>query len=137
MDDADSNWLEGAKGDFLDKASKAKTVGPTTKKVRFKPAKKVKLPSAQQEKISLILSNHGLEGQEDELKEMLGYKRTVGKFLQGRKVSPEDLKKKFVDNMDASNYSSPEAFKKAKERMMKMPAKDFERIFAAIDEDEE
>ena len=37
---------------------------------------------------------------------------------------------------DASNYSSPEAFKNAKARMQKMAAGDFAKILAAINEDE-
>jgi hypothetical protein len=39
--------------------------------------------------------------------------------------------------MSPANYSSPEAFKNAKERMKKMPAGDFAKILAAMTDDED
>lgn len=51
----------------------------------------------------------------------------------------EQLKADFIKKMNPANYSSPEAFKNAQERLKKMSAKDFSRVLASIfaDEDEE
>jgi len=97
------------------------------------PKESAKVTFRSKAKVAPLLKKHGLKGDEDELKEVASYKRTTG----GKKVSPQQLKAKFIQKMDASNYSSPEAFKKAKERIRKMDAKDFGSIFAAINEEEE
>ncbi len=51
----------------------------------------------------------------------------------------EQLKADFIKNMNPANYSSPEAFANAKQRIQKMSANDFSRILASIfaDEDEQ
>lgn len=100
-----------------------------------------------------ILKTHELTDDSDEVKEIAGFKKSIEnnqmltqkavekKKAQGDKFWPrnsEKLKAEFIKNMDSGNYSSPEAFKKAQERMKKMPAQDFAKILAAISaEDEE
>jgi len=87
-------------------------------------------------KVRSIMNTHGLKDDSDEVEELAGFKSTLGQRGKGR--SEAELKSDFIANMDVANYSSPEAFKKAVDRMKKMPAADFGKILAAITgEDEE
>ena len=76
------------------------------------------------------------EATDDLLDEMTGFKvKEVGQ--KGYSRNKEQVKADFIKNMDSSNYDSPEAFKKAKDRIQKMSAQDFSFLLAEIMEDED
>jgi hypothetical protein len=55
-------------------------------------------------------------------------------------LTPQEIKQKYMDNMNLKNFSSPEALKNAKERVSKMSPADFLIVFRSIlaeEEDEE
>jgi hypothetical protein len=108
-----------------------------------KPHKKTPIRRNTLEKVKNVMKANGLEGEEDEMGELAGFKKTLGQRVPEKDIgkyfvrNAQKLKKDFIANMDASNYKSPEAFKAAKDRMSKMAVGDFAKILAAINEDEE
>jgi hypothetical protein len=89
-------------------------------------------------KVQNVMKEHGVDEESDELGEMTGFKKTLGQRVPEAKHgefyvrNETKLKSDFIKNMNPANYDSPEAFKKAQERMKKMPASDFGKILAAI-----
>jgi hypothetical protein len=90
-------------------------------------------------KVSNVMKQHKLDEESDELGEMAGFKKTLGQRIPEAKQDSRfyvrnetQLKSDFIKNMNPSNYDSPEAFKKAQERMKKMPTSDFGKLLAAI-----
>jgi hypothetical protein len=104
----------------------------------FGKNKKVTPKASSLKKVSNILKEHKLDEESDEVGEMTGFKKTLGQRVPEAKKgqfyvrNETKLKADFIKNMSPANYDSPEAFKKAQERMKKMPASDFGKILAAI-----
>jgi hypothetical protein len=137
-----------------DDAEKALKEQPETLEQTQKPAKphqkKVVSPKAVS-KVQNIMDEHDLTVDSDEMKELAGFKSTLGQRLSQKEVDDlksgkgikkyvrnvPKLKSDFIKNMDPSNYESPEAFKKAKDRLKQMPAGDFAKILAALVDDED
>lgn len=94
-------------------------------------------------KVNNVLKSNKIDEDSDELKELSGFKKTLGQRVpeadKGKWFvrNEQKLKKDFIKNMDPSNYSSPEAFKNARQRIMDMPTNDFGKVLAAIGEEEE
>jgi hypothetical protein len=94
-------------------------------------------------KVQKVLGAHKLDEESDEVGEMMGFKKTLGQRIpesqhgQFYVRNEKKLKADFLKNMNPSNYDSPEAFKKAKERIKKMPVSDFGKILGALTEEEE
>jgi hypothetical protein len=107
------------------------------------PHKKVKVDKDSTDKVQVVLRANGVKSNSDEMQELAGFKSSLGQRVpeadRGKYYvrNAAKLKKDFIANMDASNYGSPEAFEKAKERMSKMPVDDFAKVLAAINEEEE
>lgn len=77
-------------------------------------------------------------GDPETYRQAKGYKKAIGE-KRGYGRSPEEVKRDFLNNMDASRYDSPEAFQKAKDHIQKMPVRDFDALLGTIfnkDEDE-
>ena len=117
-----------------------------------------------QKKQGRILNKHGLKVNSTEMKEMAGFKTTVGDQMEDppqredfgtdeefdtakkdwvkaavRRRNPTKLKADFLANMDKAAYKSEAAFKAAQERIKKMSPNEFNKVFSAIAaaEDEE
>jgi len=94
-------------------------------------------------KVQEIMDKNLLSGDENELKELAGFKRTLGQRVPEKDIgkyyvrNEQKLKKDFLANMDPSNYSSIEVFNLAKRRIQNMPTGDFGKLLAAINSDEE
>jgi len=94
-------------------------------------------------RVKNVMSEHKLKADDDEMKELAGFKSTLGQRVPEGKEGEyyvrnvAKLKADFIKNMSPSNYPSPEAFKAAKERMKKMPQGDFGKILAAITDEED
>ncbi|MBP5458957.1 MAG: hypothetical protein J6Y62_02095 [Clostridia bacterium] len=77
------------------------------------------------------------ELQDEETYEQLkGYKKGLG-GKKGRGRTPDQIKQDFIKNMDPAKYGSPEEFRKARERIQKMPAGKFDQILAAVYQEED
>ena len=89
-------------------------------------------------KVQEVMKANKLSDDSDELKELAGFKKTLGQRVPEGKEgeyyvrNKTKLKKDFVSNMNAANYSSPEAFASAKKRIQQMTTADFAKILAAI-----
>ncbi len=59
------------------------------------------------------------------------------KFGKASSLTPQEIKQKYMENMDVKNFSSPEAMAKAKERVNKMTPADFLVVFRSILDEEE
>lgn len=68
-------------------------------------------------------------------KEVEGFKRNLGPRGQGRDI--EKLKQDFIRNMDPSKYDSPEEFREAKGRIMRMSPQDFDYVLGHILQDDD
>jgi len=107
------------------------------------PAKKIKPHAESLKKVSDILDANGLSKESDEVKELVGFKQTLGKRIPDKDIGKwyvrnvDKLKKDFIANMSSDNYSSPEAFKSAQDRVKKMTKGDFAKVLAAIDKEDE
>jgi hypothetical protein len=129
-------------------AAPAKPKTPRKKKAlpKRKPAAKSLAP------VQDIMRQHGLEAGSDDMQELTGFKHSIMHHQrlsqkQVRQMQEEGtpfwprnaakLKASFLRNMDPSNYSSPEAFRSAQERIKKMPTTDFAKVLAAIMSEEE
>ena len=116
---------------------------PEHKDMPLKKHNKAKVNSGSLVKVQNVMSAHKLTGDEDELQELAGFKKTLGQRIPQKDVgkyyvrNEQKLKKDFLANMDPSNYANAEAFATAKKRMQDMPVSDFGKLLAAINEDEE
>jgi hypothetical protein len=100
------------------------------------PHRKAKVNPNSVAKVQVIMGRHGLSNESEEMEEMAGFKSTLGqRGMRGRTIN--ELKADFANNMDASNYTSPEAFRNAQQRIKAMSAEDFGKVLAAISEEEE
>lgn len=105
--------------------------------------KKVPVSKGTLKKVNNVLKSNDIDKDSDELQEMTGFKKTLGQRVPEQDKgkwyvrNEQKLKKDFIKNMDPSNYSSPEAFKNARQRIMDMPTSDFGKVLAAIGEEDE
>ena len=117
-----------------------------------KPYKMIEPKKGTLDPVHEILSTNGLKVNADEIKELTGFKDSIKKHqrltekavekmkTEGAEFWPRNaakLKAEFLKNMEQSNYPTPEAYEKAKERMRKVPAQDFGKILDAIASDED
>jgi hypothetical protein len=121
----------------------------TQKIQKKKPIKKVKphkkaMPSKESiAKVKNIMSANGIKADSDEIKELAGFKKTLGQRVPEKDVgkyyvrNEAKLRKDFIANMSAKNYPSPKAFKAAQKRIQNMPKGDFVKILAAIHGEED
>jgi hypothetical protein len=142
--EAATEKLKGAVNKVLDAESDKKFKKEAPKdKGPANPHKKKSVSQKAVKKVSNIMKEHDLTADSDELKELAGFKSTLGQRIPEKNVGDwyvrnvQTLKSDFLKNMSPANYSSPEAFKNAKERMKKMPAGDFAKILAAMTDDED
>ncbi|MBP5458842.1 MAG: HEAT repeat domain-containing protein [Clostridia bacterium] len=73
----------------------------------------------------------GKVGDGETYEQMKSYKKAIGE-KKGFGRSPEQVKQDFIKNMSPAKYDSPEAFQKAKERIQKMPVKQFDALLAIV-----
>lgn len=106
------------------------------------PHKKVPVRTKTLAKVQNVMQANGLKDDDTELKELAGFKQTLGQRVPEKDVgkwfvrNQVQLKADFVRNMDPTNYDSPEQFKAAKDRIQKMTPNDFGKVLAAINDDE-
>jgi hypothetical protein len=116
---------------------------PEHKDAPLKKHTKAKVQQKTLAKVQKVMAAHKLTGDEDELGELAGFKKTLGQRVPQKDVGTyyvrngQKLKKDFLANMDPSNYKNAEAFASAKKRMQEMPVGDFVKILAAINDEEE
>ncbi len=110
----------------------------TTPSQKMSPHKKAPIRKETMLRVQDILKQHDLSNESDELKELAGFKKTLGQRVPESKIkeyfvrNKQQLKSDFIKHMDSSNYKTPEAFQSAKRRMQAMPVQDFAKILAAI-----
>ena len=76
-------------------------------------------------------------GDEETYEQMKDYKKAIGE-KKGWGRSPQQVKQDFIRGMNPAKYDSPEAFQKAKQRIMQMPTKKFDALLAVVyNKDEE
>ena len=125
---------------------------PVEEKSKGKPYKKLSPVKGTLDPVKTILKHNDLKDDSDEIKELAGFKNSIkhhqrltqdaAKELEEDHAkfwprNAEKLKAEFIKHMDSSNYSSPQAFQKAKDRMSKIPPQEFGKIIDAITDDEE
>ena len=93
--------------------------------------------------VSNIMKANNIEEGSDEVKELAGFKKTLGQRVPSGQEGKwyvrnvQKLQKDFVSNMSASNYATPEAFKSAQGRVKNMTKSDFAKLLAAISSEDE
>jgi len=147
--DKTKHWVkkekkEGKKEEPKKEKPKQKTEEKSTELLKpSKPHAKKKINTTSIEKIQDILKTHELDADSDELKELAGFKSTLGQRVPEQEIgkyyvrNAKKLKADFLKNMDPANYRSPRTFKQAQERINSMPVNDFAKILAAVLSDEE
>lgn len=95
----------------------------------------VKVKTNVNPKMKPILEKNGLADDDTEVAEITVFKKTLGERGKGR--SPAQLKADFIKMMNPASYDSPEAFKKAQERIKNMSPNDFDAVLSAISDEEE
>lgn len=120
-----------------------KTPGGGESEARPTPHKK-RMPTVKSlARVKKVMQKHGLDEESDEMQEMAGFKRTLGQRVpagdEGQYYvrNQAKLKKDFLARMSPGNYESPEAFKRAKERVQKMDVSDFGKLLAAVSDEDE
>ena len=107
------------------------------------PHKKVKVNPKAMAKVQRVLSSNGIQDDSDEMQELAGFKQTLGQRVPDVDAgkffvrNERKLKTDFVKNMNPDNYSDPESFKGAKQRIMDMSVGDFGKVLAALTGDDE
>ena len=75
-----------------------------------------------------LLHEHGFD--EEAMKDIRDVRKN--KFGRRSKLTPAEIKQKYMDNMNQKNFSSPQALQKAKARIQKMNPNDFLVVFRSI-----
>lgn len=115
----------------------------TKKNVKQNLHEKSKVNKQSISKVTNILKSNGIGEDDDSIKELSGFKKTLGQRIPQKDIgkwyvrNENKLKSDFVKNMNPENYGSSEAFQNAKKRIMDMPVADFGKILAAIESEEE
>ena len=121
--------------------SESESESKSKSKSKIPPHKKVKPSKKSVAKIQKVLKQHDLSADSDEVKEMMGFKQTLGQRIPEAQYgqfyvrNEKKLKSDFISNMKSSNYASNEAFQIAKKRMQEMPVSDFGKILGALTDD--
>lgn len=148
-DNQDSKNKKDTKIKQTDKKNIEKDVGDelvslltkTRQKSGLHQKKKVNQKSIH--KIKNILESNGIDEDSDELKELAGFKDTLGQRVPDDDVGKwyvrnvAKLKKDFLAGMNEKNYKDAKAFQRAKNRINKMSKDDFGKMLAAVMSDDE
>jgi len=85
-----------------------------------------------------LLDKHEINHNSDEIREMVGFKDKIKKYIPLNcditfyENNRGKLVKSFIDNMDPENYSSAEAFSKAKSKIKNMPVEDVIKLLSIL-----
>lgn len=88
--------------------------------------------------IKPLLDKHEINHNSDEIREMVGFKHRIKKYIPLNcdisfyENNRGKLVKSFIDNMDPENYSSAEAFSKAKSKIKNMPVEDVIKLLSVL-----
>lgn len=116
---------------------------PEHKDMPLKKHTKAKVNTKTLAKVKNVMEANKLTDDSDEMKEMAGFKKTLGQRVPEKDVgkyyarNATKLKKDFLANMDPTNYKDAEAFAMAKKRLQEMPVNDFAKVLAAVNDEEE